>query len=180
MRRPVLPPPGQKLATLDGRLDQTYWTPIKDGLEAVGEISGAFVDIAVDGLPPVLGNAATQTVGTSGDAVPLLSTANQWSKQQWFPIATLTDAANIAWDLDTQQTAIVTLGGSRTLANATNAKPGATYQLAVIAGAHVLSFDTMYLFPANGSVPVTVGDCLFSFFCPSAGVLWCVGVKEFA
>lgn len=127
-----------------------------------------------------LGTAAAEDIGTSGATVPLCNTVNQWSKQQYFPIQTLTDAANIAWNLETQQTAIVTLGGSRTLANATNAQPGATYQLAVIAGAHVLSFDTMYLFPANGAVPTTVGKCLFSFFCPSANELWCVGVKEFA
>lgn len=127
-----------------------------------------------------LGTAAAKNVGTSGDTVPLCNTPNQWSKQQWFPIQTLTDAAEIDWNLETQQTAIVTLGGSRLLKNATNAKPGATYQLAVVAGANVLTFDTMYLFPANGAVPTTVGKCLFSFFCPSDDELWCVGVKEFA
>jgi hypothetical protein len=166
-----VPPPTEKIVAPHGGPNQTWWQYFSDlGTRAAsseGSIGG-------------LGTAAAEDIGTSGATVPLCNTVNAWSKQQYFPIATLTDAANIAWNLDTQQTAIVTLGGSRTLANATNAKPGATYQLAVIAGAHVLSFDTMYLFPANGAVPTTVGKSLFSFFCPSADELWCVGVKEFA
>jgi hypothetical protein len=167
----ILPPPGEKLVAPNGGMNETWYTKFAAALSSAAA--------ATTGLAG-LGTAAAKNVGTSGDTVPLCNTVNAWSKQQYSPIQTLTDAANIAWNLDTQQTAIVTLTASRQLANATNAKPGATYQLAVIAGAHVLSFDTMYLFPANGAVPTTVGKSLFSFFCPSENELWCVGVKEFA
>jgi len=128
-----------------------------------------------------LGTAAAEDIGTSGETVPLLSTANDWSKQQTFPIQTLTEAEAVSgWDLETKQTATLTMTSSFMLGNALNAKPGTTYQLVVIAGAFVLTFDTMYKFPANGAVITTAGDCLFSLFCPAADVLWCVGVKEFA
>ena len=176
----TLPPPQTSLVAPHGGLNEPWLRQLSAAVKQVNSLTESLAELGGDGEGPVLGTAALKNIGTSGDAVPLLNTANQWSKQQWFPIQTLTDAASIAWDLETQQTAIVTLGGSRTLANATNAQPGATYQLAVIAGAHVLSFDTMYLFPANGAVPTTVGKSLFSFFCPSADELWCVGVKEFA
>ena len=166
-----LPPPQTPLVGPNGGMDSRWHEALRAALASADSSSGSLTD---------LGTAARKNVGTSGDTVPLCNTANAWSKQQYFPIQTLTDAATIAWNLDTQQTAIVTLGGSRTIGNATNAKPGATYQLAVIAGAHVLSFDTMYLFPANGAVPTTVGKSLFSFFCPMENELWCVGVKEFA
>lgn len=163
--------PTEKIVAPHGGPNQTWWQYFSDlGNRAASS----------EGSIGALGTAAAEDIGTSGDTVPLCNTPNQWSKQQWFPIQTLTDAAEIEWNLETQQTAIVTLGGSRLLKNATNAQPGATYQLAVIAGAHVLTFDTMYLFPANGAVPTTVGKSLFSFFCPSADELWCVGVKEFA
>ena len=128
-----------------------------------------------------LGTAALKNIGTAGGTVPLLDTANDWSKQQRFAQSTLTEAEALAgWDLSTKQTAVLTMTSSFELANALNAKPGGTYMLAVHAGAHVLTFGTMYQFPANGAVITTVGDCLFSLYCPSDGVLWCVGVKEFA
>jgi hypothetical protein len=141
------------------------------------EAQGAAATGSLEGL----GTAARKNIGTSGGTVPLLNTANDWSKQQRFPLATLTEAEALeGWDLATKQTATLTMTSSFQLANAVNAKPGATYQLAVHAGVHVLTFGTMYKFPANGAVITTVGDCLFSLFCPSDGVLWCVGVKEFA
>lgn len=167
----TIPPPTEKLVAPHGGMNQTWYERLSSLFSsATGSASGL----------AGLGTAAAKNIGTSGGTVPLLNTANQWSKQQWFPIATLTDAATIEWNLETQQTAIVTLGAARTLGAATNAKPGATYQLAVISNDYVLSFAPMYLFPANGAVPTTVGKCLFSFFCPSANELWCVGVKEFA
>lgn len=167
-----LPPATTRLQAPHGGMDQRWYGPI---LEAFTSLASTASGLAG------LGTAAAKNIGTSGGTVPLCNTVNQWSKQQYFPIQTLTPAEAVAgWDLETKQTATLTMTASIQLANATNAKPGATYQLAVIAGAHVLTFGTMYKFPANGAVITTVGDCLFSFFCPSDGVLWCVGVKEFA
>jgi hypothetical protein len=102
-----------------------------------------------------LGNSYWQLVAQKGaDANSAVPTA--YTGQQYFAEATLVDAASIAWDLDTQQTAAVTLGGNRTLSNPTNMQAGGTYILRVIQdgiGSRTLAFDTAYKFP-GGSAPV--------------------------
>jgi len=70
---------------------------------------------------------------------------------------TLTDATTISWDASLGQIATVTLGGNRTLANATNLKVG-TYVLHVIqdgTGARTLTFSNQYRFTGNVSPPLT-------------------------
>lgn len=59
----------------------------------------------------------------------LLSAQNQFTAQQTYTLATLTDGATINWDVSTRQKAIVTLGGNRTFAAVTNAVEGTTYYL---------------------------------------------------
>jgi hypothetical protein len=169
----ILPPPGEKLVAPNGGMNETWYTKFAAALSSAAA--------ATTGLAG-LGTAAAKNVGTSGDTVPLCNTVNAWSKQQYFPLATLTEAEALAgWDLDTKQSAKLTMTSSFTLAAALNAKPGATYQLGIDAGAHVLGFDAaFYKFPAGGAIPTTVGKCLFSFWAWSATELWCVGVKEFA
>jgi hypothetical protein len=64
---------------------------------------------------------------------------------------TLTDGASIAWDASLGRIATVTLGGARTLANATNLRVG-TYILHVIqntSGNSTLTFSNQYKFTAN-------------------------------
>ena len=88
--------------------------------------------------------------------IAVLDAQQEWTVQQNFDGATLTDAANISWDLNTQQVAQVTLGGNRTLSNPTNQKDGATYILEIIqdgTGGRTLAYDTRYQFP-GGTVPV--------------------------
>lgn len=78
-----------------------------------------------------------------------------YSKQQYAAQAILTDAANIAWNLDTAQAAKVTLGGNRALSAPTNQHAGATYTLLVVqdgTGSRTLSFDAIYKF-AGGTDP---------------------------
>ena len=178
----TLPPPQTSLVAPHGGLNEPWLRQLSAAVKQVNSLTESLADLGGDGEGPVLGTAALKNIGTSGDAVPLLNTANQWSKQQWFPLATLTEADALAgWDLDTKQSAKLTMTSSFTLAAALNAKPGATYQLGVDAGANVLGFDTtFYKFPAGGAIPTTVGKCLFSFWAWSATELWCVGVKEFA
>lgn len=76
------------------------------------------------------GTAALKNTGTSGANVPLMSTTNQWSKQQYIAEVALTDAANTDWDCDN---AVVTwsVGGARTLNTASNQKAGGIYTLQV-------------------------------------------------
>ncbi len=87
--------------------------------------------------------------------IAFVNVQQEWSAQQNFDGATLTDAANISWNLDTQQVAKVTLGGSRTLNNPTNIRDGSTYLLEIVqsTGGHTLTFDTKYYFP-SGTAPV--------------------------
>lgn len=76
--------------------------------------------------------------------------------QAYHPTGTLTDGANISWDLDVDQTAKVTLAGNRTLDNPTNQIDGATYILKVIqdvTGTRTLAFGTAYKF-VDGLTPI--------------------------
>ena len=64
---------------------------------------------------------------------------------------TLTDAASISWDASLGRIATVTLGGARSLANATNLRIG-TYILHVLqntTGGSTLTFSNQYKFTAN-------------------------------
>lgn len=100
----------------------------------------------------------------SGDLTQLLAgvlalirnQVNNYTRQQYFVTATLTDAANIAWNLNTQQVAEVTLGGNRTLDNPTNMQAGGFYSVDVIqdgTGGRTLAYGTAYKWP-NDVAPV--------------------------
>ncbi len=85
-----------------------------------------------------------------------LDVAQEWTSQQNFNATTLTDAANISWNLDTNKVASVTLAGNRTLDNPTNLKDGATYILIVkqdATGTRTLAYGTAYKWP-SGNAPV--------------------------
>jgi hypothetical protein len=67
------------------------------------------------------------------------------SGSMYNPTATLTDGATVAWNLNTQQVAQVTLGGNRTLALPSNLSDGQYASLRVgRSGAYTLSFATGY------------------------------------
>ncbi len=128
----------------------------------------------------VLGDAAEKTVGTADANLPTNSnikgTVREFTKQQNFNAALLTDGANIAWNLDDFQVARVALLGNRTLDNPTNLKDGAVYILKVIQGAggsHTLSYDSAYKWP-GGTAPVlstTANDVDFlTFLCDGASM----------
>lgn len=94
-------------------------------------------------------------VGLTG-TLAQLEVQQAWTRQQNFPLQTLTDGATIAWDLQTQQVARVTLGGNRLLANPTNIVAGGTYILYVVqdgTGSRTLSYGTAYDFGLDG-VPI--------------------------
>lgn len=83
----------------------------------------------------------------SGDAGGGISasTANAFTAQQYFTLATITDAANLAWTVSSGQKAKVTLGGNRTMNAVTGAVEGATYSLWVIqdgTGSRTISWTT--------------------------------------
>ena len=89
----------------------------------------------------------TKLAGIDTAAIAQTDTPQEWTGQQNFDEATLTDGAAISWDLNTAQCATVTLGGSRTLLNPTNMKAGSSYILRVkqdAIGGRALTYDTAY------------------------------------
>lgn len=91
-------------------------------------------------------------------SAPSTGAANAWTAQQWFSIATLTDASTISWDVAGAQVAKVTLTTNRTLGNPTNAQEGGVYILIVInSGSDTLSFGSAYEWP-NDDPPDTGDD----------------------
>ena len=70
-------------------------------------------------------------------------------------IVTLTDAANIAYDMDDGNNATVTLGGNRTLDNPSNVTVGQSGSIFIVqdgTGSRTLSFGSQYDF-AGGTAP---------------------------
>lgn len=90
-------------------------------------------------------DSTTMTFPASSATVAGLGIQQAYTKQQYFSVATLTDASSISWDVSIAQKAKVTLGGSRTLAAVTNPVEGATYYLYVFqngTGGYTLSYTT--------------------------------------
>ena len=84
--------------------------------------------------------------------------ANEYVQQQGFDMQSLTDGANIAWNLDNAQCAKVTLAGNRTLDNPTNIQEGTTYVLTVVqdaTGSRTLAYGTNYFFPGSTDPTLT-------------------------
>ena len=76
-----------------------------------------------------------------------------WTAHQYYAIQTLSDGANIAWDVDSEPSAKVTLAGNRTLDNPTGMVDGGSYRLRVIqdgTGSRTLSYGVNYNFGDAG------------------------------
>ena len=152
-----LPPPTEKLVATHGGPNQTWYEQLRLAFARINSIVKAFGDLEGDVGEIVLGTAAAEDIGTSGETVPLLNTANTWSKAQTFDVVELTDAASIAWDWSLGPIAKVTLTDNRALAapTGTNSKAG-TWSLFIRqdgTGSRTLSYDAAYLFP-GGNDPV--------------------------
>lgn len=86
-------------------------------------------------------------------------------------ITTLTDAANIAWDMANGIHATVTITANRVLDNPTNMQAGAIVVLKVVqdgAGAHTLTYGTAYKWVGAAAPVVAAGSnavSILTFFC---------------
>jgi len=124
-------------------------------------ISGGSAGV-MSGADKAVLDSAIQEAGISG-------TVRSYTKQQNFGTTTLSDGANISWDLADNQVSKVTLAGNRTLDNPTNMVDGGTYILRVIqdaTGTRTLAYGSAYKFP-NGDDPVlstTAADVDFITF----------------
>ncbi len=127
--------------------------------------SGTATNLSGTAASLTAGNVTTNAnltgdVTSSGNAsTVVLSVAHNWTGQQTFAAAALTDASPITWNLATQQAATVLLtsgvGGTRQLANPTNMVNGGTYTLKVTqssTGSNALTYDNAYKWP-GGTAP---------------------------
>lgn len=92
--------------------------------------------------------------------LPRLTTVNAYTSQQYFTQATLTDGANISWNLNTQQVGQVTLGGNRTLDNPTNQVAGGHYTIIIKqdgSGNRTLAYGSAYKFPGGVDPTLSTG-----------------------
>jgi len=109
-------------------------------------------------------NAILDFYSTSGP----YATVGNYTKQQYFGLATLTDASSISWDLADNQVAQVTLGGNRTLANPTNKVAGATYIIIVKqdgSGSRTLAYGSDYKFPGGTAPTLSTGTNDIDILC---------------
>ena len=113
--------------------------------EVTKATAGTVLTIANDAVTTAKilnGNVTAAKVDTGEVAV--LGTAQQYTRTHNFFLNTpLTDNTTIAWDLPTNQVAIVTLGGNRAMGNPGNIVAGAVYILIVkqdATGGRTLSF----------------------------------------
>jgi hypothetical protein len=104
---------------------------------------------------------ALLTVDSTNNTVNVakLDSAQAWSKQQYSSVASLTDAANIDWNLDTQQVAKVTLADNRTMNAPSNLQDGAFYSLTVkqdATGSRTLTWNSVFKFPSGTAPTLTI------------------------
>jgi hypothetical protein len=100
---------------------------------------------ATSGSGVLKGSSGNTAAATAGTDFVKPDTSSAFTAQQSFTLATLTDGANISWDVSTKQKAKVTLGGNRTMNAVSNAVEGTTYYLWVIqdgTGSRTISWTT--------------------------------------
>lgn len=125
-------------------------------------ISGANILASVAAAYNAANSVTVSTLGTVNITTANITTANITTSLSVHGSAsfantniasqTLTDGATITWDTSLGQIATITLGGARTLANASNLKVG-TYILNVkqnaTSGLSTLTWGRGYFFPGN-------------------------------
>lgn len=109
--------------------------------------------------------------------VQFLKNVEFQQKVFWDAVQTLTDGANIAWNLETSNFAKVTLGGNRTLDNPTNKSIG-VWELEVaqdVTGSRTLAYGTDYKFGDLGAPTLSTGankrDFL-NFYCDGTNMIF--------
>jgi hypothetical protein len=139
---------GEKIARIDGVQEGTDLGSIRFN---TGNGADGFAErVRIDSSGNL--SIGTTTPAATLDVVGSFSDAKANTLSQ-----TLTDGASIAWDASLGRVAVVTLGGARSLANATNLRVG-TYILRVqqnTSGGSTLTFGRQYKFTANVAPTLT-------------------------
>lgn len=125
----------------------------------VNGVSAGSVDIGNQYSGAVLIKIGTDT-WIIASSTNVTGTVRTYTKQQNFGTTTLTDGANISWDLDDNQVSKVTLAGNRTLDNPTNMVDGGTYILRVIqdaTGSRTLAYGSAYRWVGGAAPTLSTG-----------------------
>jgi hypothetical protein len=107
------------------------------------------------------------TAATAGTDFVAPGTATNFTAQQYFGTATLTDGATISWAANTQQVATVTLGGNRTMAAPTGLVSGAFYALNVIqdsTGSRTLTWNSVFKWTGGAAPTLSTAASAKDFF----------------
>lgn len=166
--------PTEKIVAPHGGLNQTWYQYLAGIPAGVASSLGA------------LGTASLKNVGTSGDTVPLLNTANTFSKAQTFEPVILEGGSNVQWDWSEGPIARLNIEENSTLAAPVNkgTKAG-TWSVFIrqdSAGNRTLAYAADYLFPF-GVDPVLSTDpnALDILICTYDGQSICAALsKSFA
>ncbi len=127
----------------------------------------------------IVGKGVTQSMpdhlhstgeGAGGE---ITGTAREYSASQNFDEAVITSvvdatSSDLAWNLQTSQTAIHTLTDNTTVSNPSNMKAGGTYVLRIIqaAGVYSIDWDTSYIWGSQDppAAPAANGDVIILTF----------------
>lgn len=115
-------------------------------------------DASISSMRTTLGVAIGTDVQAYDANTAKLNVVQSFTKQQSYGIQTLTDGANIAWDMDNGASAKVTLGGNRTLSAPTHLVDGGTYLLRVIqdgSGSRTLAYNSVFHWPGDVTPTLT-------------------------
>lgn len=150
------------------------------GYDGTDYATSSQISFEVDGTPGSNDMPGRMVFKTSADGSQTLTErmcvdkeSVRFSSQAYFPETTLTDGANISWDVSTNQCTKVILAGNRTLDNPTNLKAGAQYIIRVIqdgTGGRTLTWSANYRW-TDGSEPVlsTAANAVDVFYGVSDG-----------
>ncbi|WP_428491671.1 hypothetical protein [Rhodopila sp.] len=122
--------------------------------------TGVTVPPTVTGGDKGAGTINATGLYVNGAALITAATPTTYTAQQNFGTATLTDAATVTWNLNTAQTAKVTLGGNRTMATPTNMIDGGNYMLRVIqdgTGSRTITWNAVFKWPSGTAPTLSTG-----------------------
>lgn len=130
------------------QLDANF-TTVVNGINGIGNGTNALANVLITGGNATITTAVVTTgnISTINSNVTIAATGNAYMN-----IATLTDGATITPNFGANNNFTVTLGGNRTLANATNITAGQSGIIYVVqdsTGSRTLSYGSIWRFPGN-------------------------------
>lgn len=161
----IEPPTPAYVDDLDKNLPDGSNTEVNELDNHIRGIKNVFVSCfaAITGAVTATHEELNKLAGKLG-AVCHLGEVGAFTKQQTFTEVALTEGANVSWNLDDAQCAVLTLTADAQLDNPTNMKAGGSYVLRVVTGGNELTFDTAFVWEGGVAPAVNSGTCLLTFY----------------